>query len=54
LFGVLPLFYQVERGEYARFWKDKSPVFIGVLWVMGWCGGLTDARVKENADSRRE
>ena len=28
-------------GNYARFWKYKSPVFIGGLVVFGVLGGLT-------------
>ena len=28
-------------GNYARFWKDKSPVFIGGVVVFGVLGGLT-------------
>jgi hypothetical protein len=31
----------VGGGEYARFWKYKSPVLMGVLAVLGGCGGLT-------------
>ena len=37
----LALLYRVGWGYYARFWKDKSPVFMGCLAVLGWSGGLT-------------
>jgi hypothetical protein len=38
--GLL-LLYRVGWGYYARFWRDKSPVFMGCLAVLGWSGGLT-------------
>jgi hypothetical protein len=31
----------VGGGNYDKFWKYKSPVFIGGLWVLGALGGLT-------------
>ncbi len=31
----------MEGGNYARFWKDVSPVFIGVLEVFGGLRDLT-------------
>ena len=43
-FGGLVLLYRVGWGYYARFWKDKSPVFMGCLAVLGWSGGLTGLR----------
>jgi hypothetical protein len=42
--GLLPL-YRVGWGNYARFWRDKSPVFMGCLAVLGWSGGLTGSCV---------
>jgi hypothetical protein len=50
----------VGGGNYARFWKDYSPVFIGVLAIFQGCRGLTGfartARVmygdKRTGDSR--
>jgi hypothetical protein len=37
----LVLLYRVGWGYYARFWRDKSPVFMVCLSVLEWSGGLT-------------
>src|ERR1700679_3889386 len=42
--GLL-LLYPVGWGYYAKFWRDKSPVFMGCLAVLGWSGGLTGSCV---------
>jgi hypothetical protein len=42
--GLL-LLYRVGWGNYAKFWRDKSPVFMGCLAVLGWSGGLTGSCV---------
>jgi hypothetical protein len=46
--GLL-LLYGVGWGYYARFWRDKSPVFMGCLAVFGWSGGLTGLRGRRGA-----
>ena len=38
--GLLKL-YRVGGGDYARFWKYISPMFIGCLAIFGWLRGLT-------------
>ena len=38
--GLLKL-YVVEGGDYARFWKYISPVFMRGLAIFGSVGGLT-------------
>ncbi len=33
--------YQVGHSNYAKYFEENSPVFIGVLEVLGAAGGLT-------------
>ena len=42
--------YLVGGGNYARFWKFKSPVFIGVLVILTGVRGLTRKQTVDSSE----